>query len=134
MKRKFSGLFIVVATLSLLYGCDTALTVGSKTVGLRSGSFIYEDGYLRATYHSSFEDAYAACRKILKEMKADNIESTRKISHGDFTALLMDEKLRINVDYVEKGTTAVSVMAGTAGNKIAAQLIHDRLAGALKTP
>jgi hypothetical protein len=115
-------------------GCDTALTVGSRTVGLRSGSFIYEDGYLRATYRSSLEDVCAAGEKTLKEMKATSLELTRKISHCELSALLMDEKVRINVDYVEKDTTSASIMAGTAGNKIAAQLIHDRLAEKLKTP
>ncbi|MBW6487219.1 MAG: DUF3568 domain-containing protein [Syntrophobacterales bacterium] len=134
MKRKLSGLFIAIAAFLLLFGCDTALTVGSKTVGIRSGSFLYEDGYLRTTYHSQFETVWAACEKTLAGLKATDIERIRKISQGSFTGLLMDEKIRINVDYVEKGTTAVSVMAGTTGNKIAAQLIHDRLAENLKTP
>jgi hypothetical protein len=134
MKRKLSGLFIAAASLLLLSGCDTALTVGSKTVGIRSGSFIYEDGYLRSTYNSSFEDVYAACQKTLQEMKATNIEYTRKIASGNLTALLLDEKIVINVAYLEKGTTSVSIMAGMEGNKIAAQLIHDRITGALKTP
>ena len=134
MRRKSLGLFIAIAALPLLFGCDTALTVGSKTVGIRSGSFLYEDGYLRATYNSPFDIVFAACEKTLKSMKATDIGLSRKISHGDFTAMLQDEKIRIDVDYVEKGTTAVSVMAGTAGNKIAAQLIHERIAENLKTP
>ncbi len=133
MKKKLSGLFIAVAALPLLFGCDTALTVGSKTVGIRSGSFLYEDGYLRTTYHASFEAVYAACEKTLAGLKATDIERIRNISQGSFTALLMDEKIRINVDYLEKGMTAVSVMVGTAGNKIAAQLLHDRIAENLKT-
>ncbi len=125
---------MAAAALALLSGCDTALSVGSKTVGIRSGSFIYEDGYLRATYHVPFEIAYAACEKTLAGMKATDIGQSRKIAHGEFTAMLHDEKIKINVDYVEKGTAAVSVMAGTAGNKIAAQLIHDRLADTMKSP
>jgi hypothetical protein len=128
------ALSVAIAVVPLFSGCDTSLTVGSRTVGLRSGSFIYEDGYLRASYRSSFEDVCAACEKTLQEMRATSVEVVRKISHGELTALLMDEKIRIDVNYVEKGTTSVSVMAGTAGNKIAAQLIHDRLAANLKTP
>ncbi len=134
MKTKLLGLFIVTVFFLLLSGCDTALTVGSKTVGIRSGSFIYEDGYLHAAYNSPFDRVYTACEKTLLGMKATDITYIRKISHGDFTAMLQDEKIRINVDYVEKGVTSVSVMAGTSGNKIAAQLIHDRLEETLKMP
>ena len=134
MKIKLLGLFIVTAFFLLLSGCDTALTVGSKTVGIRSGSFIYEDGYLHAAYNSPFEMVYMACQNTLLGMKATDITYLRKISHGDFTAMLQDEKIRINVDYMEKGITSVSVMVGTSGNKIAAQLIHDRIEETLKTP
>ncbi|MHB8828126.1 MAG: DUF3568 family protein [Syntrophales bacterium] len=134
MKKTLSALFFIAAATLLLFGCDTSLTVGSKTVGIRSGSFLYEDGYLRTTYHAPFETVYAACEKTLAGLKATDIERIRKISHGNFMAMLMDEKIRINIDYLEKGMTAVSVMAGTAGNKIAAQLLHDRIAENLKTP
>ena len=133
MRKKIYTLSIVACAFLFFSGCDTALTVGSKTVGIRSGAFLYEDGYLRTTYHAPFENVYAACEKTLADLRATDIERIRKISHGSFTAMLMDEKIKINADYLEKGTTAVSVMAGTAGNKIAAQLIHDRLADNLKT-
>jgi hypothetical protein len=134
MRKKIYTLAIVACAFLLFSGCDTALTVGSKTVGIRSGSFLYEDGYLRATYHAPFENVYLACEKTLASLKATDIERIRKISQGSFTAALMDEKIKISVDYLEKGTTAVSVMAGTAGNKIAAQLIHDRISETLKMP
>lgn len=134
MRKKLYTLPIVACAFLLLSGCDTALTVGSKTVGIRSGSFLYEDGYLRTTYHAPFETVYLACEKTLASLKATDIERIRKISQGSFTATLMDEKIKISVDYLEKGTTAVAVMAGTAGNKIAARVIHDRLAEALKNP
>jgi hypothetical protein len=134
MKLKSLGIFIITLFFLPLSGCDTALTVGSKTVGIRSGSFIYEDGYLHAAYNSPFDKVYTACEKTLLGMKAIDITYIRKISHGDFMAMLQDEKIRINVDYVEKGITSVSVMVGTSGNKIAAQLIHDRLEETLKMP
>jgi hypothetical protein len=132
MKRK--SLVLITGVFLLLSGCDTSLTVGSKTVGIRSGAFLYEDGYLRATYNFPFDKVYTACEKTLKGMKATDIERIRKISHGSFTAMLQDEKIRITVDYLEKGMTSVSAMAGTSGNKIAAQLIHDRLEETLKMP
>ena len=134
MKLKLLGIFIITLFFLPLSGCDTALTVGSKTVGIRSGGFIYTDGYLHATYNFSFDRVYAACEKLLVGMKATDITYIKKISHGDFMAMVQNEKIRINVDYLEKGLTSVSVMAGTSGNQIASQLIHDRLEETLKTP
>ena len=77
---------------------------------------------------------WPACEKTLTGMKATDVERIRKISQGTFTAMIHDEKVRISVDYVEKEITAVSIMVGTAGNNLASQLIHDRLATTLKTP
>ena len=132
-KRLFWTAFLIPALL-LIAGCDTALTVGAKTIGIRSGEFIYTDGYLRATYTFPFDKVWPACEKTLAGMKATDVERIRKISQGTFTAMIHDEKVRISVDYVEKEITAVSIMVGTAGNNLASQLIHDRLATTLKTP
>jgi len=132
-KRLFWTAFLIPALL-LIAGCDTALTVGAKTIGIRSGEFIYTDGYLRATYTFPFDKVWPACEKTLTGMKATDVERIRKISQGTFTAMIHDEKVRISVDYVEKEITAVSIMVGTAGNNLASQLIHDRLATTLKTP
>jgi hypothetical protein len=132
MQLKSSRLLIVAALLLLLSGCDTALTFGSKTVGILSGAFFYKDGYLQANYNSSFDKVYTACEKTLIGMNATDITFVRKISHGDFMAMLQDERIRINVDYLEKGITSVSVMVGTSGSRIAAQLIHARIEETLK--
>lgn len=131
-KRLLLTAFIITAVLSIT-GCDTALTVGAKTIGIRSGSFIYTDGYLRATYLFTLDEVWPACEKTLSGMKATQIERVRKIAQGTFTAIIEEEKVRISVDYVEKGVTAVSVMVGTSGNNLASQLIHDRLTATLKS-
>jgi hypothetical protein len=134
MKRMILGAICLIPALLLIAGCDTALTVGAKTIGIRSGEFIYTDGYLRATYTSPLEKVWAACDKTLTDMKATDVERIRKIAQGSFTAMIQDEKVRISVDYVEKGITAVSIMVGTSGNNLASQLLHDRIANTLKTP
>jgi Protein of unknown function (DUF3568) len=134
MKRMFLGTMFLIPALLLIAGCDTALTVGTKTIGIRSGEFIYSEGYLRTTYTFPLEKVWAACDKTLTGMKATDVERIRKIAQGTFTAMILDEKVRISVDYVEKEITAVSIMVGTSGNNFASQLIHDRLANTLKTP
>ena len=134
MKKRLLWTAFLIPALLLIAGCDTALTVGAKTIGIRSGEFIYTDGYLRATYTFPFDKVWPACEKTLAGMKATDVERIRKISQGTFTAMIHDEKVRISVDYVEKEITAVSIMVGTSGNNLASQLIHDRLATTLKTP
>ncbi|MCE5262346.1 MAG: DUF3568 domain-containing protein [Deltaproteobacteria bacterium] len=132
MKKMLPGTILLLAALLMIAGCDTSLTVGAKTIGIRSGEFIYSDGYLRATYLFPFDKTWTACEKTLASMKATDVERIRKIAQGKFTAVIQDEKVVITVDYVEKEITAVSVMVG-AGNNLASQLIHDRLASTLKT-
>jgi hypothetical protein len=134
MKRRLLWTAFLIPALLLITGCDTSLTVGAKTIGIRSGEFIYTDGYLRATYIFPFDKVWPACEKTLTGMKATDVERIRKIAQGTFTAMIQDEKVRISVDYVEKEITAVSIMVGTSGNNLASQLIHDRLVNALKTP
>jgi hypothetical protein len=133
MKRMLLGAMLLVPALLMIAGCDTSLTIGARTIGIRSGEFIYQDGYLRATYLFPFDKTWTACEKALAGMKATDIDRIRKIAQGKFTAMVQDEKVVILVDYVEKEITAVSIMVGTAGNNLASQLIHDRIASTLKT-
>ncbi|OHE16298.1 MAG: hypothetical protein A2X96_03395 [Syntrophobacterales bacterium GWC2_56_13] len=132
MKRKLLGLMLLVPALLLITACDTALTVGTKTIGIRSGEFIYTDGYLRAAYIFPFEKVWAACEKTVTDLKAVDVERVKKIATGNLTAMIQDDKVRISVEYVEKGMTAVSIMVGPSGNNLASQLIHDRIANVLK--
>lgn len=134
MKKMLLGLILLVPALLMITACDTALTVGRKTIGIRSGEFIYTDGYLRATYIFPFEKIWSACDKTLTDLKATDIERKQKIATGSLTALIQDDKVRISVDYVEKEMTSVSVMAGPSGSTLASQLIHDRIATVLKNP
>jgi hypothetical protein len=134
MKRMIWRAMFLVPALLMIAGCDTSLTVGAKTIGIRSGEFIYTDGYLRATYTFPFDKTWTACEKTLAGMKATDVERIRKIAQGKFTAVIQDEKVVITVDYVEKEITAISVMVGSGGNNLASQLIHDRIASTLKTP
>jgi hypothetical protein len=133
MKKRLLWTAFLIPALLMIAGCDTALTVGDKTVGIRSGELIYTEGYLRATYNFPLDRVWLACERTLSGMKAMDVERIRKIAQGNFTALIHDEKVRISVDYVEREITAVSVMVGTSGNNLASQLIHDRLAATLKT-
>ncbi len=134
MKRILLGLISIVPAILIITACDTSLSLGRKTIGIRSGGFIYTDGYLRATYPFPFEKVWSASIKTLLDLDAVDGEKERKIATGKLTALIMGDKVRVSVDYVEKEITAVSVMAGSSGNALASQFIHERIAAILKNP
>ena len=126
-KGTLQWLFLPLAVLLLLSACDAALTVGSRTIGVRSGHFIFTDGYLRSTYNASFDITWTSCEKTLQELKAKGIEKKREIAKGTMKAVVQDENVVIQIEYVEKNSTAVGVLVGMAGNNLASELIHERL-------
>jgi hypothetical protein len=128
-KNHWIGLFLIF--IVLIAGCDTALTVGSRTIGVSSGSFIYTDGYLDTYYNYPLDKVWKACEQTLADMKASAVERERKISSGTITAIAYDEKVQIVVDYVSKTQTSVSIRVGLSGNNIASQLIHEKIANKL---
>jgi hypothetical protein len=134
MKISFLRGILLVTALLAIAACDTALSVGSKTIGFRSGEFIYTDGYLRTTYTFPVEKVWAACDKTLTDLKATEVDREKSIATGKFTAFILDDKVRISVEYVERNITAVSIMVGPSGNNLASKLIHDRIANELTKP
>jgi hypothetical protein len=132
MKISFLRCMLLISALLSIAACDTALSVGSRTIGIRSGEFIYTDGYLRTTYPYPIEKVWGACDKTLTDLKAVDVEREKSIATGKFTALIQDDKVQISVEYVERDITDVSIMVGPSGNNLASQLIHDRIANQLK--
>jgi hypothetical protein len=115
----------------LISGCDTALTVGGRTIGVRSGHFLFTDGYLATNYNYSLKEVWKACEQVMTEMKATGIEKNLKIAKGTINAFAHDEKIQILVEYVSKEQTSVSIRVGLSGNNMASQLIHEKIANSL---
>jgi hypothetical protein len=132
MKRILLGFVLFLPLLLITEACDTSLSVGRKTIGIRSWEFIYTDGYLRTTYPFPLEKVWSACIKTLIDLNPVDGEQDRKIATGKLTAFIQDEKVQILVDYVEKQITSVSIMVGPSGSALGSQLIHDRIAAVLK--
>lgn len=131
-KKHWIQLFLIV--IVLMTGCDASLTVGSRTIGVSSGDFIYTDGYLNTFYNYPLDKVWKACEQTLAEMKASVIEKERKIASGKITATAYDEKMQITVEYISKTQTSVSIRVGVSGNNMASQLIHDKIANRLLRP
>ena len=131
MKKASLTAFLIPAIL-LIAGRDTALTVGAKTIGIRSGNSSTRKVTLRRPL--PFDKVWLVARNPDRDVGATDVEWIRKDRPGAFTAMIHDEKVRISVDYVGEGDYGGSIMVGTSGNNLASQLIHDRLATMLKTP
>jgi hypothetical protein len=128
---------IAVVLLSLLaacYGCGSAVLMGSQTVGIESGKFIYTNGAVKCDYTYPFEQVWEASLKALAEMKAASVTKEKKISKGEIEALISNEKVKVTVSYSSREMTSVSVRVGLLGNNIASKMILERITDNLKSP
>jgi len=126
LKKNLWILFILTVIVSV-HGCDTAFKVGNSTVGIQSGKFFYTDGVLRTNYHAEFQKVWEACIKAMRDMKAVDIATDKKISEGTIEAKVYDEEVRIALEYKEKNITQVAIRVGVSGSNISSQLIHDKI-------
>jgi hypothetical protein len=125
---------LLIFTLFLLCGCDAALVMNGKIMGVSSGRFIYQDGCVITNYKTDINIVWNACEKTIKDLKATDIQKDRKIATGSIKAIIQDEKVTILVEYVATNLTTVSVIAGMVGNNMASRMIHDKIAGNIVMP
>jgi len=126
---------ILLAVLTgLLFGCNAAMVMNGKVMGIQSGKFIYQDGYLTTQYKADIEPVWQACEKAVIDLKGWDTQKERKISTGSIKTVISDEKVTIRIEYIDKNLVAVSVLSGVTGNNIASRLIHDRIAANLSKP
>jgi hypothetical protein len=125
MKTKIL-LFLLMTTL--LSGCNAAMVMNGKVMGISSGKFIYQDGYLTTHYKVDIEPVWQACNKAVTDLKGRDIQKDRKIASGSIKTIISDEKVTILVEYIEKDLTSVSVLTGIVGNNMASRIIQDRIA------
>ena len=125
---------ILLFTVFILCGCDAALVMNGTVMGVSSGSFIYQDGYLVANYKAEINSVWTACEKAVKDLKAVDVQKDRKIAVGSIKATIQDEKVTILVEYVARDLTTVSVIVGIAGNNMASRIIQDKIASNIVKP
>lgn len=134
MRQKSGWVIVVLSLFPLLAGCDAALTMGGRTVGISEGQFIYTDGYLLKEYRAPFDQVWRAGEKVVTDLKAEQVEKNRRIAAGTITAVLHEEKLVLSIEYVSKNLTSVAVRTGLAGNNLASRLIQEKIAENLLGP
>lgn len=131
MKTK---ILLLLAMACLLFGCNAAMVINGKVMGISSGTFIYEDGYLTTQYKADIEPVWKACEKAVNELNGQQTQKERNISTGSIKTVISDEKVIILVEYIGKDLTSVSVLSGVVGNNMADRIIQDKIAANILKP
>lgn len=131
MKTK---IILWIVSVCLLAGCNAAIVVNDKVMGLSSGKFIYENGSLITQFKADIEPVWQAANRAVVDLKGWNTQKDRRISNGTLKTVISEENVTIRVDYIEKDLTSVSVFCGVAGNKMASRIIMDKIAANLPQP
>jgi hypothetical protein len=129
MKNKLMCLLLLAPVI--FAGCDAAMVMNGKIMGVSSGQFIYQDGNLTSSYKADIDLVWAACEKTVKDLRGIDVEKERKISTGKIKAIIQDEKVIISLEYTARNLTTVSIFVGVLGNNMASRLIHEKIAGNL---
>jgi hypothetical protein len=123
---------LLVGFLSLIALTGCAVVAGDTVMGYESGKFIYHDGGLQSNYKVPLDQLWEAALKAMKDLKASDIQSDRKIEKGTIDAVLYEEKVKITMEYLTRTDSTISVRVGTAGSNVAAKYILDRIDANLK--
>lgn len=126
MQKRIRWVALLVMGVFAISGCTAAL-VGVAAVGAGSGTYFYINGEMKTDYYQSFDTTWSACQKSIADMRGVDVEQIKEIGNGKITALINDEKVKIDVLYKAKNVTTVSIRVGLIGDKLSSQLIHDKI-------
>jgi hypothetical protein len=126
MRKRISWVVLLVMGAFMISGCAVAL-VGVAAVGAGSGTYYYINGEMKTDYYQSFDATWSACQKSVADMRGVDVEQDKEIGNGKIAAVINDEKVKITALYKAKNVTTVSIRIGLLGDKLASQLIHDKI-------
>jgi len=127
MFKKIGRCVLVVVCMAGLMGCDAGLIMGSKAMGVRSGEFVYTDGYVVALYKDNLDRVWQAAEAVMKDLKAYDIVKDKKIAKGSIVCLVSEEKVTIKVEFMEREKISVAILVGMGGSKLGARSIHEKI-------
>ena len=126
MRKRISWIVLLVIGAFMISGCAVAL-VGVAAVGAGSGTYYYINGEMKTDYYQPFDATWSACQKSVADMRGVDVEQDKEIGNGKIAAVINDEKVKITILYKAKNVTTVSIRVGLLGDKLASQLIHDKI-------
>ena len=126
MQKRKHWIGLLVMGAFLISGCEAAL-IGVGAIGAGSGTYLYLSGEMKTDYYHSFDTTWSACQKTIADMRGVDVQPEKEIGNGKISAVINDEKVRIEVTYKAKNVTTVSIRVGLIGNKLSSQMIHVRI-------
>lgn len=126
MHRTIHRFGLLVIGAFMFSGCAAAWVGGSALVA-GSGTYLYLSGDMKTDYYHSFDATWTACQKTVADMRGVNVQPYKEIGNGRISAVINDEKVRIDVTYKAKNLTTVTIRVGLLGSELSSQMIHDRI-------
>lgn len=130
IRRNWLALLIIV--IFFTSGCAAAV-VGGAAAGAGSGTYFYINGELKTDYYYPLDKVWTASEKTVADMRGLDVEPLKEIGSGKITAMIENEKVQISLSYKAKNVTTVSIRVGVMGDRLASQLLHDKIADNLTT-
>ena len=128
MKRNnFLLLILSLFALFLFSGCELLLIGGAAAGAGTAGTYYYVNGGLKTDYSAPFDKVWSACEKTVADMHGIEVVPNREIAQGTINTLINDEKVNFEITYKSKNLTTVTIRVGLIGNKLSAQLLHDKI-------
>jgi len=127
MIRKKMRLSLLLMGFFLISACGPEVLVLGGIVGSGAGTYFYKDGELVTDYNAPFDKVWSACEKTVADMRGKDVQPKREIGMGSIHSMINDENVFFNVTYKAKNLTKVGIRIGLFGNKLSAQLLHDKI-------
>jgi hypothetical protein len=127
MIRRKMRLCLLAMCFFLLSACGPEVLVLGGIVGSGAGTYYYVSGELVTDYNAPFDKVWSACEKTVADMRGKDVQPKREIGMGSIRATINDENVIFNVTYKAKNLTNVGIRVGLFGNKLSAQLLHDKI-------
>ena len=127
MLRKKRYLFMLVLSFFIISACGPEVLVIGGIVGSGAGTYYFINGELVTDYSVPIDKVWSACEKTIADMRGKEVEPNREIGTGTINAVINDESVKFSVNYKSKDMTTVGIRVGIFGNKLSAQLLHDKV-------
>lgn len=125
MIRKKMHLSLLLVCFFLISACAPLIVGG--IVGSGAGTYFYLEGELVTDYSAPFDKVWSACEKTVADMRGKEVQPKREIGVGSIRSTIGDENVIFNVSYKAKNLTKVGIRVGLLGNKLSAQVLHDKI-------
>jgi len=127
MLRQKMRLCLLAMGFFIFSACGPEVLVLSGIVGSGAGTYYYVNGEMVTDYNAPFDKVWGACEKTVADMRGREVEPKREVGMGTIRSEINAENVIFNVTYKAKTQTSVGIRIGLFGNKLSAQLLHDKI-------